>query len=787
MDASQSSPWLFSAVVAVLGCSSNSPLAGDAGDAGHEGAALEAGSDARRHEAGKDAGPAPIGVLQHHGDGTRAGLYVDPAFTKAALPGIEPLPGFGAMISGSVFAQPLYLQKGVKGTDALFVVTEANDVYALDADTGAELWKTSIGTSVPATALPHYGGQLCGTIAPLGITGTPIIDLPSRSLLVSGMTMQKGVPDFLVVSIALDDGSVTWSVDLNSALPGFNSMAQMQRGALALQGDVVYVPFGGQAGGCIPFNGWVVGVSLAAPHTAKGWHTGASGGGIWGPSGAASDATSVYVATASPATWGISPDWSDNNIEAILRITPGPTFTGSRKDYFVPTDWFDYGLNGSQLGAAGVVLLDLPGSTPSELAFAIGKTSDAYLVDRTNLGGIGEGVTHFESATADWVEGAMAAYTTSEGGYVALTAPGSFCSSVADLSTIRIIPGSPPTMKGGWCAVQGGAGSPIASARATDKDVVVWGLGTSSYLGAGSGKLRAFDGDTGALIAESPARMSGLEHWISPIIANGRIYVAGDKYVYGFDLKGGPNKVTGVDADAGAGEGGPLASCLLASAPDQTDRCAPFGLSCQGNPQTSELGSCKKPTTAQPCLPAVGCASGLLCVHRGTANVCEATCTSTSGCTDLYDECSSLEGGTSSCTQAPCSGPYYSACSGGTCVPFYNPDGTSKGVCLAGGGDAGAGCAASRGSGTLCPVGSFCFAGASQSACLQLCDYGHATFGVDAGGPSCPAGQSCVFVGGDVAFGVCAETCGGDAGTICPSGVSCQVWNPITNLSACLP
>jgi hypothetical protein len=410
-----------------------------------------------------------------------------------------------------------------------------------------------------------------------------------------------------------------------------------------------------------------------------------------------------------------------------------------------------------------------------------------------------------ESATADWVEGAMAAYSTSQGGYVAMTAPGSFCKSAADLTTLKIVPGSPPKIVAGWCALQGGAGSPIASASAaasgskSAEDVVVWGLGTKSYGGAGSGKLRAFDGDTGALLAEGSTLMPDLEHWISPIVALGRVYVAGDSHVYAFDLKGAAHKVT-PPGDAGTGDGGPPGSCLLTISPLQVDPCVPFGLTCQGNPDESELGACAAPTSDQACLPTVPCASGLACVNRGGKNVCEQTCALTSDCPSLFDECAPLDGGTLTCNSVAC-GPgkdggtgFYAACASGTgtCVPVYQGDGSQTGLCMASGsstGDASAGaaCGASRGAGPLCPVGSFCFTGSSTSACLSLCDYTGATFGVDAGGPACAAGQTCIILGGDLPAGACAQTCGGDAGTDCPPGLSCQTWNVLTNQSACLP
>jgi outer membrane protein assembly factor BamB len=786
------------AMMVLVSCSSNN--AAPSGDGGHE------GGDATRPDAPSDAadgGSAAVGVLQFHADGTRGGLYVDPAFTKSALPGLEALKGFHASVSASVLSQLLFLQKGAKGQDALYLTTEANDVVALNADTGAEIWKTNLGTPEPQSAGPHLDGQACGSVWPLGITGTPVIDGESRSIVVSAMTMQKGTPDFTVASLSVDDGSVEWTVSLNETVPGFSSLPQMQRGALALQDGVVYVVFGGQAGGCLPFHGWVVGVPLAAPHTPMSWHSGSSGAGIWGPSGAATDGTSIFVATSSNYTYGLSPVWSDSNIEAILRIENGAIFSGNRTDYFTPNDWFDYGINASQLGAAGVVLFDMPGSTPPSLAFAIGKTSDAYLVDRTNLGGIGGEVAHAESVTADWVEGAMAAYSTGEGSYVAMAAPGSFCTAPSDLSTIRITAGSPPKIAGGWCATQGGSGSPIASASAAAKggqaaqDVVVWGLGTNNYTLPGSGKLRAFDGDTGTLLAESPAKMPDLEHWLSPIIAKGRIYVAGDSSVYAFDLQGKANAPT-PPADAGPGDAGPPSSCLLAVAPDQVDPCAKFGLSCQGNPDQSELGTCSAPQAQQPCLPSVPCASGLVCIDRGGGARCEQACTTTSDCTNIFEQCTPADAGTSSCTTAWCGptsdggGVYYGACNGGTCLPAFLPDGGTTGLCMASGSadaglEAGAACASSRGSGALCATGTFCVQVGGGSACLPLCDYPAATYGWDGGGPSCGSGQSCIFLAWNIAAGACAETCTASTAGSCPGGTSCQVWNGLTNEAACLP
>ena len=90
---------LLSIALASAGCSSKSSPRETLTDGGNDGALDGAGAEGGPTDAGPGAG-----VLQHHGDGTRAGFYVDPAFTKAAVSGLEPLPGFSAGVKGLVFA-----------------------------------------------------------------------------------------------------------------------------------------------------------------------------------------------------------------------------------------------------------------------------------------------------------------------------------------------------------------------------------------------------------------------------------------------------------------------------------------------------------------------------------------------------------------------------------------------------------------------------------------------------------------------------------------------------------
>src|SRR5947208_9349969 len=119
---------------------------------------------------------AQVNVTQEHNNPSRDGVYIDPAFTPSAAANLIRDLGFDGTISGNVYAQPLYIEGGPNGP-MIIAVTESNNVYALNATTGAVIWpRTDIGTPAPS------GSPCPGNIIPVGITGTPVVDLGARSL-----------------------------------------------------------------------------------------------------------------------------------------------------------------------------------------------------------------------------------------------------------------------------------------------------------------------------------------------------------------------------------------------------------------------------------------------------------------------------------------------------------------------------------------------------------------------------------------------------------------------------
>src|SRR5665213_1785358 len=116
---------------------------------------------------------AAVNVTQHHNHLSRDGLYIDPGFTTLLAMGLTRDKAFSGVISGDVYAQPLYIEGGPRGRAVVIAVTESNNVYALDAIDGSIVWEVKVAPPVQAHSLP------CGNISPFGITGKPVVDLPS--------------------------------------------------------------------------------------------------------------------------------------------------------------------------------------------------------------------------------------------------------------------------------------------------------------------------------------------------------------------------------------------------------------------------------------------------------------------------------------------------------------------------------------------------------------------------------------------------------------------------------
>ena len=274
----------------------------------------------------------------------------------------------------------------------IIAVTESNNVYALDAANGSVIWQRNVGAPVPLANLP------CGDINPLGITGTPVVDLPSRTLFFDAMTTPDNgtTKKHLIYCAERGHGhhqqrlaggrechrhpSSHGSQHDQCLHLGHPERARRAGGAWA---PMSMCPMAAMPATAATYYGWLVGVPLNNPANVMAWATPASGGGAWAVGGVASDGVNPFIATGN--TFGAS-TWSGG--EAIIRFQPGPVFSGLTNDYWAPTNWLALDSNDLDLGGSGALMVDVPGATPSQLVVSLGKDGNAYLLNRTNLGGV---------------------------------------------------------------------------------------------------------------------------------------------------------------------------------------------------------------------------------------------------------------------------------------------------------------------------------------------------------------------------------------------------------------
>jgi outer membrane protein assembly factor BamB len=470
---------------------------------------------------------ADSSILTYHGAPSRAGSYVMPGLTYERVQGLRPDPSFNATFRGQVYAQPLLWREPGTGAGVLIVATEEDEVYAFDEKTGAQKWMRTLGEPAPAPSSALH----CGDIWPLGVTGTPVIDKARATLYLDAMVMRESAPRHEVYALSLADGSVEsgWPVDVATALSGsFDPGTQNQRGALALFGGRVFIPFGGFAGDCGAYRGTIVGISTAEPSKIVRFSTRARGGGIWAPGGVTSDGKSLFAATGNTI---FAKEWGDG--EAVLRFGPDLARPVAARDYFAPSDWRTLDERDLDLGGTAPIPLDVPSAQGvRKLILAIGKNGDAYLLDRNNLGGIGGALASAHVSALKTIV-SPAVFSVGDSVLVALQQNGANCPPDGPgngIVILRIRAEPAPAIDTAWCGkVASFEGSPIVTTTDGRSNPIVFALGAER-----DGRLYAFRGDTGELIASLPKRLNGTRRFQTLIAADGRLYVAGDGQIYAF-------------------------------------------------------------------------------------------------------------------------------------------------------------------------------------------------------------------------------------------------------------
>ena len=95
------------------------------------------------------------------------------------------------------------------------------------------------------------------------------------------------------------------------------------------------------------------------------------------------------------------------------------------------------------------MLIDVPGANPSQLVLATGKDSNAYLLNRNNLGGITAPVAQLSVGFT--IGQSSATYRTAQGTYFVFRAS-------SQVKAYKVTATSPPTIVSAWSVTSKWAG-----------------------------------------------------------------------------------------------------------------------------------------------------------------------------------------------------------------------------------------------------------------------------------------------------------------------------------------
>jgi len=321
-------------------------------------------------------------------------------------------------LDDTVYAQPLVVPdltiNGAKH-DVVYVVTEHNTVYAIDANDGTVLKSHTLGDNTPdnPSSVPMSFCWNNGLYE--GIESTPVIDLPGQTMYLISYQMSSGKPAYFIYSLDLATLDKKQRVEVKAqhtlsdgSTYNFDPEAQRQRAALLLEDGNVYAAF---TSFCDSRNGphargWLLGWRASdlqllpgnilvnqdpKAYLSTSWMSG------YGP---AAIAGHIYFATGNSAPGSPSSyNPSINLSESVIKVSADLTrvldfFTPSNVATPTPPGACNLDLAGldacdSDLGSGGVMIIpDQPGLVP-RMATVAGKAGDMYLLNRADsrLGG----------------------------------------------------------------------------------------------------------------------------------------------------------------------------------------------------------------------------------------------------------------------------------------------------------------------------------------------------------------------------------------------------------------
>jgi outer membrane protein assembly factor BamB len=471
--------------------------------------------------------------------------------------------GFDA-VDGHVDAEPLYLANVAIGNqlhNVLYVATEHGSVYAFDADTGIQLWKTSILGANETTSDDHG----CSQITPeIGITSTPVIDRKQGTdgtLFTVGMSKDASgayhqrLHALDLVTGAEISGSPT---EITASYPGTGDNSQggnvvfdpgqyAERAGLLLLNGNIYLGWTSHCDQGL-YTGWVMAYSESTLQQTQLLNLTPNGaeGSIWmsGDGMAADsqgfiyllDANGTFDTTLDANGFPASSDYGN----AMLKLTTNGKL--SVADYFATYNTVSQSNSDTDLGSGGELLL--PDQTDANgnvhhLIVGGGKDRTFYVADRDNMGKFNPASSPANGNVYQWITGQMAGLIYSTPAYfngVLYYASDGDSLKAFPLTNAKVAT-TPSSVTAATFSHPGP--TPSISANGTQNGIV-WALesGTNN-----AGVLHAYDPTNLAhefynsnQAANGRDSFGNGNKFITPMIVNGKVYVGTQNGVAVFGL-----------------------------------------------------------------------------------------------------------------------------------------------------------------------------------------------------------------------------------------------------------
>jgi Ig-like domain-containing protein len=500
-----------------------------------------------------------IDVITYHYDNSRSGQNLNETVLTPANVNSTKFGKLGEfVVDGKVDAQPLFLSQvtiGGQKKNVLYVATEHGSVYAFDADsingtTSTVLWQISTLGSGETTS----DNRGCGQVTPeIGITATPVIDRSRNAIYIVAMSKNaSGVYFQRIHALDLTTGLELFGgpKDITATYPGtgdnssggnviFDPKQYKERPGLLQINGTIYTTWSSHCD-IRPYTSWVMAYSAdtLAQTGVLNLVPNGSDGGIWmsGSAPAADAAGNIFFLEGNGTfettlnAQGFPSNADCGNCFVRISTAAGLQLV----DYFTPHNTIAESNADLDLGSGGAILLpdvQAAGGVTKHLSVGGGKDAIIYVADRDNMGKFNPNTDQIYQEISGQLGGQVFSMPAYFNGTVYFGAVGdalkAFPIAGAKLASV---PSSQSTHNFGYPGT-----TPSISANGITNGIV-WAIENNGAI------LFAYDATnlTNELYdsnqaANSRDRFSG-NKFITPVVANGRVYVGTPTSVAVFGL-----------------------------------------------------------------------------------------------------------------------------------------------------------------------------------------------------------------------------------------------------------